>query len=88
MVVEYTKRFLKDIDAIDNRSLALDVKEAINDAKSVNSIKDLKSTKKMKGEKNAFRIKIGDYRLGFYLEADTILMSRFLHRKEIYRYFP
>lgn len=42
----------------------------------------------MKGFRNAFRIRIKDYRLGFYLEKDTILISRLLNRKDIYKYFP
>lgn len=35
-----------------------------------------------------YRIRVGDYRLGLALEGDTVILVRFLHRKEIYRYFP
>jgi hypothetical protein len=28
------------------------------------------------------------YRLGLYLEQDTVVLVRLLHRKEMYRYFP
>ncbi|MBP1468695.1 type II toxin-antitoxin system RelE/ParE family toxin [Candidatus Chloroploca sp. M-50] len=35
-----------------------------------------------------YRIRIGDYRLGLFVEDDTITVVRFLHRRDIYRYFP
>lgn len=88
MVVEYSKTFTKDLEAINNRELALSVKNIIEHAKSVNSIAELKSIKKMKGAKNAYRIRAGSYRIGFYVEKNVILFARFLHRKEIYRFFP
>ncbi|MFM6062867.1 MAG: type II toxin-antitoxin system RelE family toxin, partial [Microcystis panniformis] len=31
---------------------------------------------------------IGDYRIGFFVEEDTITFARVLHRREFYRYFP
>jgi mRNA-degrading endonuclease RelE of RelBE toxin-antitoxin system len=42
----------------------------------------------MEAAKNAYRIRIGDYRVGFYLIKDEIIFSRVLNRKEMYRYFP
>ena len=46
------------------------------------------NSSKMEGAKNAYRIRFGNYRVGFYLESDAIILSRVLDRKEIYRYFP
>ena len=43
---------------------------------------------KMEGAKNRYRIRVGDYRIGFYLEDEVIVLSRALNRKEIYRHFP
>jgi len=42
----------------------------------------------VKGFPGYFRIRVGDYRLGFSFHNDTVTLIRFLHRKEIYRYFP
>jgi len=36
----------------------------------------------------AYRIGIGDYRIGLILEDETLIFVRFLHRKDLYRYFP
>jgi mRNA interferase RelE/StbE len=43
---------------------------------------------KLKGDDTADRIRVGDRRIGFFWQDDKIVMSRVLHRSEIYRYFP
>ena len=55
---------------------------------SVDSIDDLPNVKKLKGHKSACRIRVGDYRLGFFYENATISIARFVHRKDIYKIFP
>jgi mRNA interferase RelE/StbE len=35
-----------------------------------------------------YRIRLGDYRVGLKIENNTVCFVRFLHRKDIYRYFP
>ena len=52
------------------------------------SITEIRNLKKIKGHKDAYRIKLGDYRIGIFIKEDTITFSRVLHRKEVYRYFP
>ncbi len=49
---------------------------------------DLSNVKHLTSEGPYYRIRIGDYRLGLLVEDDTVTMVRFLHRREIYRYFP
>ena len=46
------------------------------------------NTKKLKEFKTAYRTRVGDYRLGFFYENATILIARFVHRKDIYKIFP
>ncbi len=38
--------------------------------------------------KFAYRIKIGDYRIGIFVESKVVEMARFVHRKDIYKVFP
>jgi mRNA interferase RelE/StbE len=52
------------------------------------ALKEISGIKKLKGHPNAFRVRIKNYRLGFFAEGDSLVLSRILHRKEIYRYFP
>jgi mRNA interferase RelE/StbE len=65
--------------------------EIIEDIKNVKNVKDIFGVKKMVGFKNVYRIRtksIKDYRIGFYFENETVILSRFLARKEIYKNFP
>lgn len=43
--------------------------------------------KKLSGNPNAYRDRIGNYRLGFYYEKQTIILARFLKRNDIYKVF-
>jgi mRNA interferase RelE/StbE len=49
---------------------------------------DFPNVKHLTSEGSYYRIRIGDYRLGLLLEDDTVTIVRFLHRRDIYRYFP
>lgn len=42
----------------------------------------------MKVTYNAFRIRVGNYRIGIYLEKDTVIFTRVALRKDIYDIFP
>lgn len=47
------------------------------------------SLKPLRGFKNYFRIKLGDYRIGFKIRNDdSIEFMRVKHRKDIYKHFP
>jgi mRNA interferase RelE/StbE len=55
----------------------------------ISTLREVPNLKKMEGYKTYYRIKIGQYHIGFELtSSDTIHMILVAHRKEIYRYFP
>jgi mRNA interferase RelE/StbE len=56
--------------------------------KQANVMQEIKGVRKLKGWDDYYRIRVGDYRIGIKLEEECIVFSRFLHRKDIYRYFP
>lgn len=41
--------------------------------------------KRLKGEGGELRLRVGDYRVRFTEESDTLHIDRVLHRKEAYR---
>jgi len=86
--VEFLQSFHKDLSRIKEKQTLTAVKETIEHAESANTLGDIIGLKKMRGGKNYFRIRLGDYRIGLKLQNDTFVFVRFLHRKEIYRYFP
>jgi mRNA interferase RelE/StbE len=88
LIVKIDKSFNKDTDKIGDKKLLLKIAHAIESVIEVNSITEIKNLKKLKSSSQHFRIKIGDYRLGFALVDETIIFERCLHRKDIYKYFP
>jgi mRNA-degrading endonuclease RelE of RelBE toxin-antitoxin system len=88
MNVEFLRQFSKDLDNLVGASIRRQVAELIEEFESLDSLPKMANLKKLKGHRNAYRIRLGDYRLGFFLEGNTILLARLLHRKEIYKQFP
>ena len=88
MKVAFLKKFSKDLDGIGSKSVKSNLLKLIEGVESVDSIDDIPNIKNLKGHKYSYRIRIGDYRLGFFLENCIILMARFVHRKDIYKFFP
>ena len=88
MKVEFNESFLKDLKALKDKSVLVKVKVAIEAAEQAVSLDHITNLKKMRGSREYFRIRIGDFRIGVKLEADTIIFIRCLNRKDIYRYFP
>ena len=88
MKVEFLARFSKDLDKLQSTSAARKTIAFIHQVKDASSLQDLQGVKKMKGTPNAFRYRVGDYRIGFFLQDNTVQLARIVHRKDIYRYFP
>ena len=88
MKLIFTKAVIKDVKNIKNENLKSKIRLLISELKSFNSLNEIKSTKKMKGHSYAYRIRIGNYRLGFYYKDNTIFLARFLKRSDIYSVFP
>ncbi len=55
---------------------------------SAKNLSEISSCKKLTGFRNAYRIRLGPYRIGFFFEKETVELVRILNRKDIYKYFP
>lgn len=87
MKIEIRSSFLRDVKKI-QKVQKIKLEETYKLLKECENITQIPHLKKLKGHHGFYRIKIGDYRLGFMMENETIILLRFLHRKEIYRFFP
>jgi mRNA interferase RelE/StbE len=88
MKVQYLKRFSKDLDNLTkpkDKNVVLQVILSIKDAKT---LADISNIKKLTGFSNAYRVRVGDYRIGIFVEGDTVQFARIAHRKDIYKIFP
>ena len=88
MKVEFKKSFLKDLKNLKNKSLQNSIYKCIIQVESAESISEIKNIKKLAGFEAHYRIRLGDYRIGFKLENDIFNFVVFEHRKTIYRTFP
>jgi mRNA interferase RelE/StbE len=88
MEVEFLKQFSKDIDKISVKSVKKNLIKLIEliDLRIVLVI--FRILKKLVGHKSAYRVRIADYRVGFFLEGKRVLFARVVHRKDIYKVFP
>jgi len=88
MKTEFKASFLKAVKKIKDDQLKADIVDAINNVESAQNLNQIVNLKKLRGYKQYYRIRIGNYRIGIKLEANTIFFVEVDHRKNIYRIFP
>jgi len=88
MKVIFLKSFLSDIKKVKDKRLKSKIKKLILEIEAAKSLEEIIGAKKMKGYSIAYRIRIGDYRIGLYKETDCVELARFLKRNDIYKVFP
>lgn len=88
MNVIYTKTITKDVRKIKDKKLTDKLTAIIQQLKTASSLEEVQQLKKLKGHPAAYRIRVGDYRLGFYYEENTVILARMVKRSDIYKLFP
>ncbi len=85
----FDSSFDKSVRKLKNPALQRKIWDTILTLEQAATLSDIPNVKKMEGFKTFYRVRVGDYRLGFELIApDTLNLILVAHRKEIYRYFP
>lgn len=80
--------FDRDLKKIRDKSIAKAVQDFIELTSLCSTMLEITGLVKLKGHKSAYRFRINDYRLGMFIENDTIYFAAFDHRKTIYKRFP
>jgi mRNA interferase RelE/StbE len=88
MNIIVSSRFRKDLYKLNDPDLDDTVVELIESFYGINQVSEITNILKMKGYKNAYRIRIGNYRMGVLINENTIEIARVAHRKDIYKLFP
>lgn len=88
MNIMYLTSISKDVKKLKDEKTKNKLKEVIAKVKVAKTIRDITSVKKLSGHPQAYRIRVGEYRLGFYLENGIVLLARFVKRNDIYKLFP
>ncbi len=88
MVVLFDKSFLHDVRKINDAKLKLRIARVIQSIEKADSFNEIKNLGKMKGHASAYRIRVGEYRIGLFKDKEVVKLVRILHRKNMYRFFP
>ena len=88
MQVEFLSKFSNDIDRISQKSIRTKVAKLIRLMESESDLNNIPNLKKLVGHKSAYRVRLGDYRVGFFYESRKVIFARIVHRKDIYKVFP
>ena len=88
MILKIDKSFEKDFKKIGNVKLRPKLLSILENIQGASKISDIKNIKKLKGSSEFYRVRLGDYRIGMIILKQEVQLIRFLHRKDIYRYFP
>ncbi|MYI81972.1 MAG: type II toxin-antitoxin system RelE/ParE family toxin [Chloroflexi bacterium] len=88
MEVRYAASFTRDLRRVRDAALRNRVERLISDIKAAPTITAIGGAARLRGSGRYYRFRIGDYRLGLALEDDAAVLIRFLHRRDIYRFFP
>jgi mRNA-degrading endonuclease RelE of RelBE toxin-antitoxin system len=88
MEVIYLETLVKDLKKIKDKKLLAKISKIFISLEETEDLFQISSVKKMSGHPEAYRIRIGDFRLGFYYSEHKIEIARFLKRADIYKVFP
>ena len=88
MEIRYSRAFIRDLRRVRDASIRRRVDRALDDLEAASTIAEVAGAVRIASATRLYRIRIGDYRLGFALDGDAVALMRFMHRREIYRYFP
>ncbi len=88
MKTVFLAQFEKDIEKIRMQSVKDAIADAVEQVEQADDSTLITNLKKLKGFKTAYRIRAGDYRIGVFIDGDTVEFARVVHRKDIYNLFP
>lgn len=88
MQIEFLAIFSKDLDRISQKSVKTSLSKLIQLIEQSENLSNIPNLKKLAGHRSAYRVRIGDYRVGFFYENRKVLFARIIHRKDIYKVFP
>ena len=88
MEIEYRASFARDLRRVRNAEMRRRVLRLIEELEEVSALTEISSARRIAGDGRYYRARIGDYRLGIAVEGELVILVRFLHRSDIYRFFP
>jgi len=88
MQVDFTKHFSKRLDHLHDEVLREKLRKIVSTVIDASSDRDIPNLKKLKGHSSAYKIRLGDYRIGLFIENNKVIFAALEHRKDVYNKFP
>ena len=88
MNTAFRESFEADLTAIRDAALLRRIRKVIEQVEAARTFQQIPNLKRLEATGKYYRIRLGDYRLGFVFESGVVTFIRCLNRKEIYRNFP
>ena len=88
MKTAFRESFHRDLESVRQKKILARIEAVIAEVEAAVHIDEVRNLKKMSGARNAYRIRVGEFRLGVFLDKDTLEFVRCLDRKDLYKYFP
>lgn len=88
MKTAFHSSFTKDLRSVKDQKLLDRVADLIAMVEQAADLATIPNLKKLQGTGPYYRVRLGDYRVGISVQSGVVSFIRFLHRKEIYRFFP
>ncbi len=88
MNTRFRESFARDLSALTDAGLRRRIKRVIEQVEAAESFRQIANLKRLEARGKYYRIRVGNYRVGFVFEDGEVTFVRCLDRKEIYRYFP
>jgi mRNA interferase RelE/StbE len=88
MKVILKNSFIKDIKKVNDNKVKSKLSKILSEIESTTKFNDINNLEKIKGYDKYYRIRVGIYRVGVFFDGEQLSLVRFLHRKDIYKYFP
>ncbi len=88
MQVEFRKTFKQDLKSLKDGKVLKRVQQVVEEVEGAEALLEIRNIKVLQGYEGFYRIRVGDYRVGLFVEKGIVAFVRVLHRKEVYRYFP
>jgi len=89
MIVEFDKSFEKSLRSVHDKRVFQRLKRIINLVEKAPDLSEVSNIVKLTGFTDYYRIRIGNYRVGFELiNKTTVRFIIIAHRKDIYKLFP
>ncbi len=88
MNTRFRESFDQDLSALTDAGLLRRIGRVIERVEAAQTLQQIPNLKRLDARGKYYRIRVGDYRVGFVFEQGAVTFVRCLNRKEIYRYFP